>query len=903
MSTPSQTHPPPSFRGGNNTPSAGGATSGPALSLSSSSSTTSSPPSSPSDQSVKLMSLSSSDSRSVHSVTFNAASGSCFIESQSLPLAGTFQGDIAVDTSSDSTTDNTTRPPSTVRTPLPDKVRRALMRYPPKELVCLGGSSIISTNNKTTTLNIPPLCLYTAKDVFILHLEYHGSSAGNAVTGEEIVEGSCVRVDEPYEEYLMGRSAFQIIRIRPAPHQSNGYSNIMCPSTAISMLIVDANTSEYSLCLFHGIDGRATTSSVGSSGSSGRYGLFDEDSISVGAGNITEKFFAMEDLDDPNHKIVDFCFCQSGNSTESGRSNLQLLSYLTVALLKSNGVVLHVGPVLFRKTVVPAGVLSETFEFLEAAMHDSPPSSARRRQCMTARTYLIEAFPDASSVNSSSGDISMRFVTAKTGRSKSYDWPLQLQGLFRSERSWEVEGIPAAAAAAIEPYNAGFLSGFAIGYGDDLVDFCVASPSTFIPRFSYESQPDSIELDDNAIWGVLVNRVDLKDDTGDADDDRPWHLIGPKVDQVQLIRDPVMDTVVHYVKPSKIVSISTTAARCAANKAAESSRQSDGIGPGRGRLFSPSSKRSDIPPRTSAWLTLDIEFFQGDANPVVGAVVCSDVKLGHALVARLADGSTLAINLTETRHRHEMNSISESEEEGIKALTNTAANDIIDPSMNLSKPLAGIIKPHMTKVLDGLSRMVKVGGTSTPKDQVTADTLAGADAIHRRCKEEVFVPVQEMNLEVKVRQKELVKACESYAKQLEGLKAMITKLTARQQELREKASIVTENANSLASQCSMVLQASNDLLPTLTQAEYDYFNELKRMDEKTKDYVTEIEILKVKSQSLTERTESQHQGVDPIKGERQMADNATQVLRGTEILLDKNKSSLKTLRQTLDGLL
>jgi hypothetical protein len=262
----------------------------------------------------------------------------------------------------------------------------------------------------------------------------------------------------------------------------------------------------------------------------------------------------------------------------------------------------------------------------------------------------------------------------------------------------------------------------------------------------------------------------------------------------------------------------------------------------------------------------------------------------------------MAINLTETRHRHEMKTLIDEEEVGLKALTNTTSSGLIDPSLKHSKPLAAIIKPHLKKILEGLNHMVKVGGTSTPKEEVTADILAGADTIHRRCKEEVFVPLQEMNLEVSLRRKELEKTCELYARQLEDLRTMIAKLTTRQQELREKANIVTENANSLASQCTMVLQASSDLLPTLTQAEYDYFCELKRMDGKSKDYVTETEILKVKSQSLKERTETHGRAVDPMADDRQMADNAMKVLQGTGMLLEKHKSALKSLQHEVEGL-
>ena len=82
---------------------------------------------------------------------------------------------------------------------------------------------------------------------------------------------------------------------------------------------------------------------------------------------------------------------------------------------------------------------------------------------------------------------------------------------------------------------------------------------------------------------------------------------------------------------------------------------------GRARLtiFSSSSRRCNLQPTTTAWNCLDVIPFQMEQNPIAGAVISSDIQLGHAMVVRFSNGSMITINLTGRRHLCEMVSFTE----------------------------------------------------------------------------------------------------------------------------------------------------------------------------------------------------------------------------------------------------
>jgi hypothetical protein len=507
--------------------------------------------------SVKLSCL-SPDGRAVHSyVTRNSMA---VIETHSLPLAGTVEGN-----------DDDLRNqdvPLVVRTTLPDHVATALKRYSALELLCVDVDADAPGTTAKSLKKLPRLCLYSKKDVFLLELGYHVAS------GASEVEGIVVSVSEPFDQVLIGNStSTSIIRIRQAPQQFKGYVTL-CPAEAMAMLTHDNVVNEYTVTLYHG----------------------------KGSSLSTPLVHGMEQLDEQMEQITDFCFCQS--------NAFSLLSSLSVAFLKASGEVLQASPVLFRGTVVPQDAVTKTLVYLEGQIARHEPTTTRGRQFRSARQYIVDCFPNENSRG--------HFVTGQA-RSSAFEWPAQMQGpVLLLPESDDFETL----AAAIEPVPAGDFCGLAIGHLGYKVEFGLLAPTLFIPRFQLESREDTMKLDQDLNWGAITNRVDLRDDENEQQ---------PICSSLALVRDPIMDTVVHYVTPHGISSISTNALRIAANKI----RPAETSG-----MFSPPSKRKDLPPRTTGWSCLEVSNID-TAKSVVGAVVSGDVQFGHVLIARLSNGTLL----------------------------------------------------------------------------------------------------------------------------------------------------------------------------------------------------------------------------------------------------------------------
>jgi hypothetical protein len=182
----------------------------------------------------------------------------------------------------------------------------------------------------------------------------------------------------------------------------------------------------------------------------------------------------------------------------------------------------------------------------------------------------------------------------------------------------------------MEIVPAGQLCGLAIGYDGYQVEFGLISPTLLIPRFQLENPQDTLALDQELKWGAIVTRVDLREDDEESD----HH---PSCPLLALVRDPIMETVIHYVTPTAIKSISTNALKVTANRLTCGNDNSNNSG-----MFSPNSKGRDVPIKTTGWSCLDVSTADGVPKSVVGVVVSGDVQFGHVLVARLSNGTMVS---------------------------------------------------------------------------------------------------------------------------------------------------------------------------------------------------------------------------------------------------------------------
>ena len=581
-------------------------------------------------------------------------------------------------------------------------------------------------------------------------------------------EGVVLAVTEPFEQFLIANStSTSIIRIRQAPQRYMGYAT-MCPPKSMAMLTYDSMTNENRLILYQG-DETTTTPLV----------------------------HRMEHLDDESERLVDFCFCQS--------NAFSLLSSITAVFLKGTGDVFFAGPILFQGTVIPRSIFTEVNEYMERQLQQVERNSPKWNQYRAARQYLIDTFSDQSQ--------SSQYLKASE-RSPSFQWPIEMQGpTLRTAEPGDFENL----AVSIEPVFAGEIVGLVVGRLGGTVDFGLISPTAFLPRFDLQGDNEKRELDLDFMEGAYITRVDLRDEEG-----------GTQPRCLALIRDPIMEEVVHCIMPTHIMSILTNTLKLKSKELVK------GV-PG-ANIFSPATRNK---PRTTAWPCLDVT---DEGNSIVGAVISGDIQFGHVLVCRLSNGSMVAVNLTEARQDHEILALGDSREEQM-----VLAAD--EKWLRDTQSLAEIVDPLFKQVIQGIDGLALVLG-SHKVTSVTPVQNAVVMETQKKCNEEIILPIHAIREKVKLRQKMLDDMCQNHEAQLVALKGTLSKLLERSSRLKETAEAVEENAKSLSERSAAVLQGSKDLLPKITQAEYDYFTELKKLDDRSKLWMADFETRKSKADNL-----------------------------------------------------
>jgi chromosome segregation ATPase len=220
-------------------------------------------------------------------------------------------------------------------------------------------------------------------------------------------------------------------------------------------------------------------------------------------------------------------------------------------------------------------------------------------------------------------------------------------------------------------------------------------------------------------------------------------------------------------------------------------------------------------------------------------------------------------------------------------------------AMQASQGLHELLDPLFGKVSKGLASMGKIVGSSTQTRQITPDQLAVALSVKERRDNEIVLPLIEISEIVSARRTELEAALQNQAAQLESLKANIATLKDGMASIRDKADVAKRNAAALAGRSSSALQSSKDLLPTLTQAEFDYMQELRRLDSKTKSWLEDCSKLENKVSTILEVDTSNVQLTLPPES----IGNCRALLNGTEKKLKVQKEKLQKSQITLEDII
>jgi chromosome segregation ATPase len=220
-------------------------------------------------------------------------------------------------------------------------------------------------------------------------------------------------------------------------------------------------------------------------------------------------------------------------------------------------------------------------------------------------------------------------------------------------------------------------------------------------------------------------------------------------------------------------------------------------------------------------------------------------------------------------------------------------------AMQASQGLHELLDPLIGKVYQGLASMGKIVGSSTHTKQITPDQLAVALSVKERRDNEIVLPLIEISEIVSARRTELEAALKNQAAQLESLKANIATLKDGMASIRDKAEVAKKNAAALAVRSSSALQSSKDLLPTLTQAEFDYMQELRRLDSKTQSWLDDCSKLENKVSTILEEDTS----ILPLTLPPESIGNCRALLNGSEKKMKVQKEKLKKSQITLEDVI
>lgn len=199
------------------------------------------------------------------------------------------------------------------------------------------------------------------------------------------------------------------------------------------------------------------------------------------------------------------------------------------------------------------------------------------------------------------------------------------------------------------------------------------------------------------------------------------------------------------------------------------------------------------------------------------------------------------------------------------------------------------VAPLIQTISEGLSSMGRLVGSTTKPCDADGTTVATLLRCTTSMEEKVVLPLKELCIATRDREKQLVALQEKQKEQLSQLTEMTNSFKEQTCALEKKIFAINETDELLSQRTTSVLEKSRALLPKITEKELEYFTQLKRW-EKQCDLWDE-KVLTAKQQVLT---------VDaPRQVTMELSDSLQEMCRallaGQEVLLNKNKDRLTHL--------
>jgi chromosome segregation ATPase len=214
----------------------------------------------------------------------------------------------------------------------------------------------------------------------------------------------------------------------------------------------------------------------------------------------------------------------------------------------------------------------------------------------------------------------------------------------------------------------------------------------------------------------------------------------------------------------------------------------------------------------------------------------------------------------------------------------------LSSSLESTQPLSELVDPLLRKIQEGLGDMSKVVGSSTPVPDATPDQLAVALELFRRSDEGLALPLLELKRVVSRRRRRLHEVAARQLEQIASLARSVAVLRSGLSALADTMDRIEARGATLSQRSSAALLAGQALVPTVSRAEHEYFQDVKRIGNKTA--------------SLEHRAQRAAESAETVRAKlraRPLALSLTEPQRkAVAAMLDEQASTLAQTRSTMD---
>lgn len=263
----------------------------------------------------------------------------------------------------------------------------------------------------------------------------------------------------------------------------------------------------------------------------------------------------------------------------------------------------------------------------------------------------------------------------------------------------------------------------------------------------------------------------------------------------------------------------------------------------------------------------------------------------------LFEGAIEPVNITALKYLSEAASSAgppsaPSEESKHQKVSTVAAHalDKLESFSTISSPLVASIAKKITSV-------GKISGSSTLPKDAGAVEVASFMAIKASIDTNIILPMKELEQKTRERKSIQMELYENRMEQLQALKKFAAEIKGRSVALKERKELIEENSKLLSQRSAAILAASMELVPKLSQAELDYFNQLKLWETQCARWKSALS----KIESRVSRVSDSWNSSSELKLEmsEQEQNNCQALLNGQGHLLRKSKEALKKMRTSV----